>query len=87
MSAASSLDSRRHLARQREEDARELERLRAMEADLSTPILELAHQLERLRRIEQAAEQAMAKVGDHERKGYDRIRVGAFAALREALED
>lgn len=78
---------RRAAELQREADAAELERLRAMERDLSRPVVELFHEKARLLQIKEAAIAAVAKVEQHERRGYDRIRIGAFAALRAALED
>jgi hypothetical protein len=42
-------------------------------------------ELDRLRAVEAAARAAMAKVAEHEAKGWERIRVGAFDALRDAL--
>lgn len=69
----------------REHEAAELDRLRALEADLHRPIVELARELVHLREVAAAAEQAAERVAEHERRGYDHIRIGAFAPLRAAL--
>lgn len=42
-------------------------------------------ELDRLRAVEAAARQLVAKVDEHERKGYNRIKLGAADALRRAL--
>lgn len=44
-----------------------------------------AIELDRLRAVEAAARQLVAKVDEHERKGYNRIKLGAHDALRAAL--
>jgi hypothetical protein len=67
-------------------DPAELERLQQVEADLSRPIVELARELAYLRTVAEAAAYDMRKVAEHERRGYDHIKVGAFKATREALE-
>jgi hypothetical protein len=71
----------------REAEAAELARLRAMEADLPRPVTELTADLHHLRAVASEARTAMAKVADHETKGYARIALGAFTALRTALEE
>jgi hypothetical protein len=70
----------------REAEATELQRLQQMEADLSRPIVELARELAYLRGVEAAATAAMAKVDEHRYKGFENIKVGAFARLGKALE-
>jgi hypothetical protein len=89
MSASiTSMGSRRAERQQREADEAELEQLRRWYRDLEeTPAMELVRQLDQLRRIERAAGQAMAKVAEHERRGWRHIAVGAFAELRDELED
>jgi hypothetical protein len=43
--------------------------------------------LARAQRIEAAAVRLAAKLAEHERCGYERIRIGAGDELREALKD
>lgn len=68
-------------------DAGELARLRQIEADLSRPYIELARDLAHARRVREEAEHAMHKVAEHEHRGYQKIRVGAFTALRAVLNE
>lgn len=70
----------------REQQADELERLRAIEDTLARPFVELAKELAYLRGVEAAATAAMAKVDEHRYKGFENIKVGAFARLGKALE-
>lgn len=66
-------------------DLVDLARLRILERDLSRPVVDLLAELAFLRIVRREAELAAAKVEEHERLGYERIRVGAFRRLRDAL--
>lgn len=66
-------------------DIVDLARLRTIERELSRPVLDLLTELAYLRIVAREAQDAVAKVDEHERCGYQHIRIGAFAKLRESL--
>lgn len=67
-------------------DPAELAELRRLRDEMA-PLVELARELAHARRVREEAAKAMEKVAQHERLGYSRIRVGAFARLRAVLEE
>lgn len=67
-------------------DIVELEQLRALERELSRPVIDLIVELANLRVVADEAAKAMDKVAEHERTGYGRIKLGAFDRLRGALD-
>jgi hypothetical protein len=66
-------------------DVVDLARLRAMERDLSRPVLELLAELVLLRRLAAVTRPAAEKVAAHKRTGWKHIKVGAFDEVLEAL--
>lgn len=67
-------------------DIVELARLRCIERELTRPIVDLIAELAHLRVVADEAAKAMDLVAEHERKGWERIKVGAFDRLRGALD-
>ena len=68
-------------------DVGDLARLRQLEVDLGRPVIHLLAELAHQRQVEAEARDAMRKVEEHERTGWQRITLGAFNRLRAKLAE